>query len=135
MRGFKIQGTKTGRLPRYSNKGVVLRRDYTDLCIVLGPDRRWVETDYRELAEQRPETFLGYRVMLACPSDLLRGYRPSKVVFLADPLNFNTRYTEAAMVLTAAVNTADFPRVEQYEVRMAYGGVRLVHEWTRNEEN
>lgn len=73
------------RDPRLNQQGMA-RTDYTDLAVVIGPDRRWAEEDYLDLVDQCPEVLLGYRVMPMSAREVisspLRGRPVAKVVLL-----------------------------------------------------
>lgn len=68
--------------------GRLLNAPYTDFCVVLGPNVRWVEDDYEDLNRAYPEVFLGYRVLLTTPRDVRRsvmGRRPpTRVVVVGE---------------------------------------------------
>jgi hypothetical protein len=59
---------------------------YTDWCVVVGPNMRWVEDDYEDLMRTFPEVLLGYRVHPTTVDHLLAGKywrAPKKIVVLA----------------------------------------------------
>lgn len=58
---------------RYSAPWV--RRDYTDLLVILGPTMREVEHFYEEMRRRSPEFLIGYSVYLATPDSRLEGLR------------------------------------------------------------
>ncbi len=69
--------------------GLILRMDYTDLAVVVGPNVRWVEYDYEDICRYAPEVLLGYRVLLTTAAQVthgyLRGRRPVKIVCVDGP--------------------------------------------------
>ena len=65
-----------------------MKRGYTDLAVVLGPNVRWTLDDFEDLERFAPEVLLGYDVLLGVPHVFrgsLRGHRPTKVVLLNHP--------------------------------------------------
>lgn len=66
--------------------GKILRADWTDLAIVLGPNVRWVEDDYEDLNRFVPEVLLGYCVRLMVPDSIqtMQGIRLRKLVIVGD---------------------------------------------------
>lgn len=60
----------------------VVNHHYTDVAVLLGPDRRAVQNGYRELMLASPETLLGYKVVLSTPNTNLHGYKITKLIHL-----------------------------------------------------
>lgn len=79
---------------------------YTDTCLVIGPNLRWTEMDFRDLWREKPEVFLGYRIKLVSPNRRdLRGHYPKKVVSFDGPFNF--QYEEVLRDLRRQVALAE----------------------------
>lgn len=101
----------------------VINPHYTDLCIVIGPDVRWVENDVEDLLRYRPEVLLGYRVMMttAALADIrLCGTHPEKVVILDFP--YSDSQSRAIMnTVEPSLTRAYFPKVERWHVHRREG--------------
>lgn len=53
--------------------GKILRSEYTDLLVIIGPNVREVLEDYEDLYHRYPEVLLGYRVLLVTGHDVRMG--------------------------------------------------------------
>lgn len=96
-------------------------KGYTDLAVVYGPHRRWVQQDYADLQRHFPEALLGYNVLLVSPASLvsLHGRTFSKVILVGDP-----SYTDESFArLNIGMMRADFPHVEKWNLNPGRGPV------------
>lgn len=78
-----------------------VRNRYTDVCLVIGPNRRWVENDYEDLL-RHTTALLGYRVEVATVDEVthgrLRGIRPTKII-VSDEVWRSYRWQKARAML------------------------------------
>lgn len=104
--------------------GKIWQPEYTDLLVMVGPDKRWVETDFEDLHDAHPEVFLGYRVLLLTVDQVERGATrgrvPERIVWLEDNdrhLGSNRAYQE----LVHSLSGSHFPNVQWWNVHRARG--------------
>lgn len=104
--------------------GKIWRPEYTDLLIMVGPNKRWVEDDFEDLHAAHPEVFLGYRVLLLTVDQIrdgaIRGRRPERVVWIDD----NDRYhgsSQAYQEMLHTLPSSHFPDVQWWHVHRVHG--------------
>ena len=102
-----------------------LRPQYTDLAVVLGVTARQVEVDCADLVRAYPEVLLGYRVLLATPNRVMRGYWISKLVVLDPGQMWTPQFDRALQDTLMSVLVTDFGKAEGWRVHRGRGIERI----------
>ena len=100
----------------------VVHPEYTDTCVVVGPDVRWIEDDVEDLLQYRPEVLLGYRVKMVTAADAYRaarGQRVTKVVVL--DAEYTTIGLRGIEELVRSTHVEYFGKVERWFVHRGIG--------------
>lgn len=100
--------------PQFPRFGHTLRRDYTDLAVVMGPNMRWVENDVYDLMRYRPEVLLGYRIRLVVPNNAIRGLQIKKLIILEGP--YSKQQERQMMDAVYMVEFWEFGKIETWSV-------------------
>lgn len=104
-----------------------INRGYTDLLLVVGPDRRSLWLDFQELRRYYPEELLGFNIMLLSRHELARalhGFRVNRIILLGSQ-DWELTHVDD-LRLRVALSSAPFPRYEWWNLNPGHGRVGRV---------